>query len=78
MQATKTTNDNFTIRYKVAPLRNNPELQAICNRKSGYCLIHSRISRPSESNVHLGDYGWQYSYSRKRCIEMMNYELGNL
>lgn len=75
MQAIKTTKDDFTIRYTVKSVRNNPKLQKICGRKSGYCLIHERISRPTLSNVALGEYGWQYNQSRKRCIEMMEFEL---
>lgn len=68
-------NDGFQTRYSVLPIRNNPRLQKICSRKSGYCLVFTRVSVPSDSKVPLGEYGYFWNGNRKVVIERMQFEL---
>ena len=67
-QLGKMDNEGFQTEYRIENVRNKPKLFNICNRKSGYLLIYKRISRPSDSKVPLGDYGYFWNKSKDGCI----------
>ena len=67
-QLGKMDNEGFQTAYIIENVRNKPKLFSICNRKSGYLLIYKRITRPSDSKVPLGDYGYFWNKSKDACI----------
>lgn len=72
-QLGKMDNEGFQTEYRIENVRNKPKLFSICNRKSGYLLIYKRISRPSDSKVMLGDYGYFWNKSKEACIQHIQY-----
>lgn len=64
--------DGFVTEYRIEPIRRFTKLQTICERKTGYCLVGKRISRPTGSNVLLGDYSYHWNTLKSKCLEIGN------
>lgn len=68
----KGANEGFNTQYRIEDISKSSLLQLTCERKTGYCLVGKRISRPIGSTVHLGDYSYFWNKKKSVCIERLD------